>query len=231
MQAEFSVQLGPHEPALEVPWGSFDPAPAESSAPSPRYFDLRAQPELLLNIPEAHHNLPLGEFLSALNSPASRWQTAKCDTWRSDEIAPDEQIFGAVCKYASYIDLFFADDSPRYSFERHQDFARSLCNLLGKAPEIAAAAEFVLRRCYFHTDNPIANASAASAANRGMDTAADIHIDDQVGNGHDDSRAGYCLTFYLSGFGDDDAEAHKRWAIGLKLVENAILQLVARSRV
>src|SRR5206468_2879221 len=152
MQAEFSVQLGPHEPALEVPWGSLDPATAESSAALRRYLDLRAQPELLLNIPEAHHNRPLGEFLSALNSPASRWQTAKCDTWRSDEIAPDEQIFGAVCKYASYIDMFFAADPLRYSFERHQEFARSLCSLLGKAPEIAAAAEFVLRRCYFHLD-------------------------------------------------------------------------------
>jgi len=105
--------------------------------------------------------------------------------------------------------LFFADDAARYALDRHEDFARSLCKLLGKAPEISAAAELVVRRCYFHVKRNAADSI----------------------EGADDSRAGYCLTFYLSGFGDDDAEARKRWAIGMKLVENAILQLAARSRV
>jgi len=210
MQADFSVELGPEEAALEVPWSSpaaasLVDADADSSAESPnslRYFDLRAQPELLLNIPETHHNRALGEFLSALNAPASRMQTAKCDTWRTTEIAEDEQIFGASLKYASYIDLFFADDAPRFSLRRHEEFAGALCALLAKAPEISAAAEFVLRRCYFHS----------------------------LGGAPGESREGFCLTFYLSGFGDDDDEALKRWCIGLKLVENAILQLAARSR-
>jgi hypothetical protein len=207
MQAEFSVELGPEEAALEVPWsqtvGGGDAAGSSvQAASSSRYFDLKAQPELLLNIPEAHNNRALGEFLSALNAPMSQLQTAKCDTWLSTEITEDEQIFGAAFKFASYIDLFFSGDVPRYSFQHHEEFARSLCALLAKAPEISAAAEFVLRRCYFH--------DAGSAA--------------------DESREGFCLMFYLSGFGDDDDEALKRWCIGLKLVENAILQLAARSR-
>jgi hypothetical protein len=215
MQAEFSVELGPQEAALEVPWsscggnsgdassasGSAGLEPVDSSTrDSLRYFDLKAQPELLLNISETHNNRPLGEFLAALNSPASRLQTAKCDTWNSSEIGEDEQIFGAALKYASYVDLFFSDDAPRYSFQRHEEFANSLCTLLGKAPEIAAAAEFVLRRCYFHRPES------------------------------KDSREGFCLSFYLSGYGDDEDEAFKRWCIGLKLVENAILQLAARSK-
>ena len=208
MQAEFSVELGPQAAALEVPWSSLAGADAAAGAGSPaaissRYFDLKAQPELLLNIPEAHNNRALGEFLSALNAPLSQLQTAKCDTWLSTEITEDEQIFGAAFKFASYIDLFFSADPSRFSFQHHEDFARSLCALLAKAPEISAAAEFVLRRCYFHS-----GASGQSG----------------------ESKDGFCLTFYLSGFGDDDDEALKRWCIGLKLVENAILQLAARSR-
>jgi hypothetical protein len=39
---------------------------------------------------------------------------------------------------------------------------------------------------------------------------------------------GFYITFYLFGYGDDEAQARKRWAIGLKVVENIILQLSMR---
>src|SRR5436853_111575 len=41
------------------------------------------------------------------------------------------------------------------------------------------------------------------------------------------SDDGYCLTFYLNGYGDDEDSAKKSWAIGLKLVQNAVMQLSA----
>ncbi len=47
----------------------------------------------------------LGEFLAAVNSPASILETAKCDAWSSTEINPEEEIFGAACKFGSYVDL------------------------------------------------------------------------------------------------------------------------------
>ena len=43
-----------------------------------------------------------------------------------------------------------------------------------------------------------------------------------------DRRAGteecFYITFYLNGYGEDEQQAHSRWAIALRMVQNAILQ-------
>ncbi len=41
---------------------------------------------------------------------------------------------------------------------------------------------------------------------------------------HDEKgiRDGFYITFYLFGYGDDEVRSRQRWAIGLKLAENAI---------
>jgi len=202
MDAEFSVELGTNAPALELPWSSKDA--------QQRFYDLRSRPELLLEIPEAANNRALGEFLTAINTPHGSLQTVKCDAWISSEISEEEKVYGAAMKFGSYIDLVFTGDEPRQSMEAHEKFARSLCGLLGKAPSISVAAEFILRRCYVHT--------AELAAGRLPQHDAPS----------DNSENAYCLSFYLTGYGDDEDDARKRWMIGLKLVENAILQLAAR---
>ncbi len=38
-------------------------------------------------------------------------------------------------------------------------------------------------------------------------------------------RDGFYITFYLFGYGDDEIQSRQRWAVGLKLVQNAIRQL------
>jgi hypothetical protein len=38
-------------------------------------------------------------------------------------------------------------------------------------------------------------------------------------------REGFYITFYLFGYGVDEIQSHQRWAVGLKLVQNAIRQL------
>ena len=43
----------------------------------------------------------------------------------------------------------------------------------------------------------------------------------------DETHDGFYLTFYLFGYGDDETHAQQRWAIALKLVENAIRQISA----
>jgi hypothetical protein len=43
-------------------------------------------------------------------------------------------------------------------------------------------------------------------------------------HGESEPRDGFYLTFYLFGFGQDETQARQRWAIALKLVENAIRQ-------
>ena len=195
MQTEVSVELGAQDDCLEVPWAS-----PEGEV---RYYDLRRQPELLLNITETHHNRALGEFLASINSEHSILETAKCDTWLSNEMTEEESIYGASWKFGSYVDLIFNEVGPRTSLERHEEFAGSASRLLRRVPEIPAAAELVVRRCYYHDPGS---------------------PDPEV------SETGYCVTFYLHGYGDDEAEAGQRWAIALKVVENALLQLSATKR-
>jgi hypothetical protein len=192
MQADFNVELGQEDPALELPWAAPDPA-------GPRYYDLRARPELLLNVAETVHAPQLGEFLAAVNSAASRFQSAKCDAWCSEDITEEEEVFGAACKFACYVDLVFCEESARFDLGRHEEFSRELVALLQRAPAIAAAAELFLRRCYFHLD---------------------VESPEM-------SRPGFHITLYVSGYGDDEEDARKHWSIGLKLAENAILQLSA----
>src|SRR5947199_3647618 len=77
-------------------------------------------------------------------------ETDKCDAWESSEISAEEQIFGAACKFGSYVDLLFSTEELRFSFPAHEQLVQRLTQLLKRVPEIAAAAEFVIRRCYFH---------------------------------------------------------------------------------
>ena len=182
MQADFAVELGVEDETLEMPWAA--------EADGPCYYDVKRHPELLLNVMEAQNAPELRDFLFAANAPAGPLETAKCDLWSSTEINPEEEIFGATYKFGSYVDLLFSDTNSRFSFVQHEQLAKLLTGLLKQAPEIPAAAEFILRRCYYHDEKRIGD--------------------------------GFYITFYLFGYGDDEAQARQRWATGLKLVENAI---------
>jgi len=185
MEADFAVELGADDETLEMPWASLDNGP--------RYHDLKRHPEYLSRIEEAIRWPELGQFLAALNSPASLLETAKCDVWSSTEMNVEEEIFGAPHKFGSYIDVLFSDDRA-YSFSRHEQFAKDVVQLLKKAPEIPAAAELLIRRCHYRAGSEI--------------------------------RDGLYITFYLFGYGDDEPQAQQRWAIALKLVENAVKQIL-----
>jgi hypothetical protein len=185
VQADFAVELGADDETLEMPWA------AEGG--SPRYCDLKRHPELLLNLEEAQRVQELGEFLCAVNATGGVLETAKCDVWSSTEMNPEEEIFGATHKFGSYVDLLFSDARSHFSFPQHEQLAKRLTQLLQRVPEIPAAAEFLIRRCYYH--------------------------------GEEEIRDGFYITLYLFGYGDDEIQSRQRWAIGLKLVENAIRQL------
>lgn len=188
MQADYSVELGSGDPALQLPWRAADG--------SVRYFNLKLHPDLVLNIPEARKHPELSAFLTRINAADFPLETAKCDAWASRELAAEEEVFGAACKFVCYVDLLFSTDNLRFSLDKHEALAENLCNLLKRAPEMAASAEFVVRHCHFHaTDN------------------------------QGDSRIGFCITAYVTGFGDSDDEAVKRWTIALKLLQNALVQV------
>jgi hypothetical protein len=147
VEADFAVELGADDETLELPW-----AAAEGG---PRYHDLKRQPELLLNIEEASRVPELGEFLAVINSPAGILETAKCDTWSSTEINPEEEIFGAAYKFCSYVDILFSQETARCSFAEHEQCAKRITQLLKRVPEIPAAAEFLIRRCFYHVGDEI----------------------------------------------------------------------------
>jgi hypothetical protein len=188
VQADFSIELGRDDETLELPWA------ADGGL---RFYDLKRRPELITQVEEAARFPELREFLLAVNAPTSMIETAKCDAWCSNDINPEEEIFGAPCKFGSYVDLVLSDENVRYSFPDHENLARRLTELLKRVPEIPASAEFLMRRCCYHQQDP------------------------------EPLRDGFYITFYVFGFGFDEAQARQRWGIGLKLVENAIGQLSA----
>ena len=145
MLAEWTVELGADDARLDIPWSSEDG--------SSRYLDLKHQPELLLEIPEACAYSELAEFLNWANSPESPFETAKCDGWTSREINTEDEVFGEACKFGSYVDLLFVDKHRRKQFEEHEKFVKALAKLLRSAPEMASSAEFIVRRCVDHRAN------------------------------------------------------------------------------
>lgn len=147
MQADSAVELGREDPVLELPWK--DPRGLQ------RYFDLKRHPELLINLPEGIEYPELREFLAAVNSPTCLLESAKCDAWFTREMNPEEEVFEADWKCGSYVDLLFTDHSLRSSFAVHEKLVRDLSELLKKAPEIPASAEFVIRRCYCGAENAL----------------------------------------------------------------------------
>ena len=109
------------------------------------------------------------------------------------------------------MDVIFTDVSQHTSFPRHEEFGRAISQLLNKAPDFAAAAEFIIRRCYYHVRD-------------GATHTADVNLDNA------EVESGFGITIYLYGYGDDAAEAKQRWTIALKVLQNALVQLSARER-
>lgn len=144
MDADFSIELGRDDPALDFPWSD---ASGKLS-----YFDLKRQPELLTQVEEASRFPELAGFLHTVNSSLSLVESAKCDAWATRELGPEEEIYGATDKFASYVDLVFSYIDQRLSFAFHELFAKRLVELLRRTPETPSAAEVCVRRCHFEGD-------------------------------------------------------------------------------
>lgn len=147
MDADYSVELGPTAPALEIPWQDPDGRL--------HYVELCNDPGSLHGnvdrIPEAQQFPALGRYLIAVNSPESDWQTAKCDVWLDETEAAENRGFEQSC----YVDIVLAGRATalRCSLEAHQRLARELAQSLETDTTLEATAEIVVRRCYFHCGN------------------------------------------------------------------------------
>src|SRR4051812_50080637 len=92
MHAEWSVELGREDEALEFPWSSQHVSPDQEA---PRYYDLKRHPELMVSVPEAYHPVEMGEFLSSINSNSSIFESVKCDLWFTEELSEEDRFSAA----------------------------------------------------------------------------------------------------------------------------------------
>jgi hypothetical protein len=196
MDVDWSVELGAEDPVLEFPWSSPDG--------KQRYVNLSQHPDAIAEVSEAVHYPELGEFLRKVNTESSPWVTAKCDVWLNDEIAEAEPIYDANVKFCSYVDLVARDSPVRSAFERHESWVKATAGQLDSATEEPIACEFIVRRCWTHSESADQQLAFARAA-------------DQA-----EPRHGFYVTFYLFGYGAHAAEARTNWAEGLRRVTGII---------
>jgi hypothetical protein len=142
MDADWSVELGADDPALEIPWSSPDG--------SQRYIDLSQHIGAVLELPEVKQFPKLRDFLLEVNGRFSPWLSAKCHAWLDDELGEAEQIYGAKLKMCSYIDLIRRDESERFSFEQHEQWVKLATRKLHMLAQQAMACELIVRRCWYH---------------------------------------------------------------------------------
>ena len=143
MEADCSVELGSGAEVLELPW--------TSPGGEVQYRDLKRQPELLALIPEAVTFPELRDFLASINSDSSLFETAKCDVWSTAEILPEDEIFNLPCKVGCYVDLLYSD-LRRFSFPEYESLVKRWTKLLRTAPDVPSSVEFIVRGCYFHSE-------------------------------------------------------------------------------
>lgn len=141
MQADFSIECGADDESLEIPWAS------EGGAL--RYVDLKQNPTLIEELDEARRLPELAKFLRSVNSRTSALQTAKCDAGFTRELTLEDEIFETTGKFWCYVDVFFTSLGQRASFDQNKSAAETLVLHLKKQSEFQAAAEFLVRRCYF----------------------------------------------------------------------------------
>jgi hypothetical protein len=157
MDADYSIELGPAAPALELPW--LDPDGQM------QYVELRGGTETIAacvdRIPEARKFPALRRFLVTVNCERSAWLTAKCDAW-TDEAEAAENMYNASFELSSYVDIVLADSFAelRGDLEFHRGAAMAVARMLEENKELEATAEIMVRRCYFHRNGNMEESDA-----------------------------------------------------------------------
>jgi len=147
MDADWSVELGADDPALEFPWKSPDSTVG--------YVDLSQNMRGLERIPEAMLHHPLLSFLTGINGgmSGSPWLSVKCDAWMDQEVNEYVAPYPMHWRMASYVDVIRRDVSERFSFEQHQKWVKAGVKRLHRFPDGSYYCELIVRRCYYHLDD------------------------------------------------------------------------------
>jgi hypothetical protein len=185
MLSEWNAECSHDDPTLIVPW--------HDEATGSRFFDLRAEPYDIAEIPEAEHNPALARALRSLNATRSPFLTAKCDLWQLDaahhadqleslrlELLLDEQdvAFG----FASYIDLLWRERSVFASAHQQQDRLDRIVRRAERLQHPEAALVCTLRPALLDLNGPL---------------------------------EGFAVTLYLTAVGSEPEIAARRWELAL----------------
>ncbi len=163
MLADWTAACGPDDPILVVPWS--DP---ETGA---HFFNLRAEPFELADVPEAEAYPAMRRALRSLNASASAFLTAKCDVWTMyPEVAgeklealrleldlSDEEVAFGV---GGYIDLVPRERSLYASAHVATDRLSRLARRAARLTHDHAALELVLRPAMVDLKAPLEGYSA-----------------------------------------------------------------------
>ncbi|MFB3815644.1 MAG: hypothetical protein ACE14L_16190 [Terriglobales bacterium] len=166
----------------------------------PRYLDLKQHPELLAQVEEAVRYPELTAFLKAANSRRSLFETAKCDAWYDEEVDEADAIYDGDGRFGCYVDLAF----DRAAADSRFSFFRH--------EDVGRALVTLLKKA------PDIPASVEVIVRRCFYRDAA------------ETREGFYFTLYVFGYGQDEAEARRRWRVALDLAGNAILQLSLSER-
>jgi hypothetical protein len=181
-----------------VELGHDDPSlefPWASPDGTQRFVDLSQHLESICEIPEAAQYPALARCLLELNGKFSPWLTVKCDVWIDNQLGEAEDIYDAKLKVGSYVDLVRRNESERFSFEQHEQWVKSATMTLRNIGPHPIACELIVRRCWYCADS----------------------------RSSDDPVPGFYITLYVSGYGDNEAQALARWTKGLARVSNVLL--------
>jgi hypothetical protein len=197
MLSEWTAECSHDAPTLIVPWSehqSENPSTSPSNpAPGARFFDLRANPYDIAEIPEVEHNPTLARALRSLNATRSPFLTAKCDTWslsasdhaealealRLELMLSDEE---APYGFASYIDLLWRERSVFASAHQQQDRLDRIVRRAQRLQHPEAALECVLRPAFLDLSGPL---------------------------------EGFAVTLYLTAVGPEPEIAHRNWELAM----------------
>jgi hypothetical protein len=185
MLSEWNAECSHDDPTLIVPW--------HDEATGARFFDLRAEPYDIAEIPEAEHSSALARALRSLNATRSPFLTAKCDLWHLDsahhadqlealrlELLLDDQdvTFG----FASYIDLLWRERSVFASAHQQQDRLDRIIRRAERLQHAEVALNCTLRPALLDLNGPL---------------------------------EGFAVTLYLTAVGPEPEIAARRWELAL----------------
>lgn len=191
MESDWSVACAADDPWIVVPWSG-----VTETDPSLRYFDLRAEPERIRDIPDAARNPTLADALSAWNASPSLF-TAKCDVWHYWQSLFDAfDLAGYAAAHASYVDLVPLEPALYSHFAAMEERLRRGSRQAEALPTPDTRCEWTLRRA------------------RIQDAACT-----------DTPRDGFACTLYVWGYGADEQAAQQACGLGLRTLIAPVLQL------